>query len=299
MKMYKFFMRLRLPHLVRDHPAWRSLKDILPWSILVLAFIACFYPTFHWLNYKYLGHDSYYSHGYIIPFVSAYLVYRKREELRLLPVTSSPSGLVIIIIALMIHILGILGDINFVSGFAMVLYCIGASLYLFGNAITRAIAFPLFFLFFMCPLPGSLVDPVALPMKSMATALGLKIIGLIHIPFIREGFRVHLSDASYLVGTPCNGMRSMISFFALGLLLIYMIRTSTWKKIAILATIPPLAIILNGVRISILLLIANKYGQKAASPQSYLHDASGFFVFIIGFLVLAYMVRKMDEAKTG
>ncbi len=274
-------------------------KDILLWSILILAFIACFYPTFQWLNYKYLGHDSYYSHGYIIPFVSAYLVYRKRATLRLLPISSSHSGLILIIFALAIHVLGVLGDINFVSGFAMVLYCMGVSLYLFGGAITRAIAFPLFFLFFMCPLPGGLVDPVALPMKSMATALGLKIIGLIHIPFIREGFRIHLSDASYLVGTPCNGMRSLISFLALGLLLIYMVRTTIWKKFAILAMIPPMAIILNGIRISILLVIAEKYGQKAASPQSFLHDASGFFVFIIGFLILVYIVRKMDEAKSG
>jgi len=97
------------------------------------------------------------------------------------------------------------------------------------------------------------------------------------------------------VGAPCNGVRSLIAFFAVGFLFLYFIRSSWWKKGILLLLIPPISIVLNGLRIAILLFIANHYGQEAASPESYLHDGSGLLVFIIGIGALVLYVRKINE----
>ncbi len=272
---------------------------ILLWSFLLISFVACFYPTFLWLHYKYSGSESYFSHGYLIPFVSAYLIYQIKDELRQISLTSSSLGLWIIILALAIHIFGVLGDINFISGFSMVLYLAGCSLYLLGRPFTKKIAFPIFFLMFMCPIPDAIIDIVALPLKSMATTLSLYIIDILNIPYMREGFRIHFADSTYIVGTPCNGMRSLISFFALGFLFIYFIRTVWWKKGLLLLIIPPLSILLNGIRIALLLFIAHRYGQEAASPESYLHDGSGLLVFVIGLGVMILFVRYINEEKAA
>ena len=263
--------------------------------LLFVLFTLCYYPTFLWLHYKYSLEESYFSHGYLIPFVSAYLIYIMKNELSQIARSSSAIGLGIIIAALLIHILGVLGDINFISGFSMVLYITGCSLYLLGGQFTKKISFPLFFLIFMCPVPDGIIDTVALPLKAMATTLSLHMIDILNIPFVREGFVIHLPSSTYVVGAPCNGVRSLIAFFAVGFLFLYFIRSTWWKKGILLLLIPPISILLNGMRIAILLFIANQYGQQAASPESYLHDGSGLLVFIIGIGALVLFVRKINE----
>ena len=270
-------------------------RDILLVTALILSFILCYHPTFLWLHYKYSLEESYFSHGYLIPFVSAYLIYAMKNELARIPRSSSPVGLAAIILALLIHILGVLGDINFISGFSMVLYTAGCCLYLLGGQFTKKISFPLFFLVFMCPVPDGIIDTVALPLKAMATTLSLHMIDLINIPYMREGFVITLPGSTYVVGAPCNGVRSLIAFFAVGFLFLYFIRSAWWKKGILFLLIPPISIVLNALRIAILLFIAHRYGQQAAAPESYLHDGSGLLVFIIGIGALVLFVRKINE----
>lgn len=270
-------------------------RDILLVTALILSFILCYHPTFLWLHYKYSLEESYFSHGYLIPFVSAYLIYAMKNELARIPRSSSPVGLAAIILALLIHILGVLGDINFISGFSMVLYTAGCCLYLLGGQFTKKISFPLFFLVFMCPVPDGIIDTVALPLKAMATTLSLHMIDLINIPYMREGFVINLPGSTYVVGAPCNGVRSLIAFFAVGFLFLYFIRSAWWKKGILFLLIPPISIVLNALRIAILLFIAHRYGQQAAAPESYLHDGSGLLVFIIGIGALVLFVRKINE----
>jgi exosortase len=281
-----------------ENPDTRSSgKHLILWGILGISFILCYLPTFFWLNYKFSGLDSYYSHGYLIPFVSAYLIYLNRNELKAIEPSSSTSGLWLIIAALIIHIFGEIAVINFVSSFSMVLYIAGACLYLTGREFSGKIAFPILFLIFMCPVPDNIINWVSLPMKSLSTTLALRLVDLSGIPYIREGFKINFAASSFVVGTPCNGMRSLISFLALGFLFLYFIRPRWWKSIIFLIIIPVISITLNGLRIAILLFIANRYGQEAASPESYLHDGSGIFVFIIGIALLLLISRKSENEK--
>ncbi len=270
---------------------------LVPGFLLLIAFVAVYYRTFLWLNYKFLLPESYYSHGYLIPIVSVYLIYIRRTDLRNIPLTSDPMGLILITASLLLHVLAVLAHVNFVSAVSIISYATGCSLFLFGRAVTKGIAFPLFFLIFMLPIPDSFIDFIALPLKSMATTCALGIIDFMGIPYMREGFRIHFADSSFLVGTPCNGMRSLIPFLALGSLLVYFVSASWWKRSLFLVAILPLSILLNGLRIATLLLIAKYFGQQAASPESYLHDGSGLVVFVLGLLVMILFIRNMHEAK--
>lgn len=272
-------------------------QQLILWSLVIISFVTCYYRTFLWLNFKYFSQDSYFSHGYLIPLISAYLIYLKKDELKPIPFSSSCIGLGIILIALAIHILGVAGDINSLSGFSMVMYIGGCSLYFLGSDFTKRIMFPILFLLFMCPIPDAMINVIALPSKSMATTLALKFIDLLGIPYIREGFRIHLPASTFIVGTPCNGMRSLIAFLALGVVSLAFIRTSFLKKVVFLALIPPISIFLNATRIAILLWIANTYGQQAVSPESYLHDGSGLVVFILGLAALFIFYGFISEER--
>jgi len=259
----------------------------LLYLLTIAAFIACYYSQ----------QESYYSHGYLIPFISAFLIYTKRDVLKVIKPSSDIIGLIIIIFALLLHIFATMGDVNFLSGFAMFFYIIGSSLYLFGREISKEIAFALIFLIFMFPIPPNLLNMAGLPSKALATTIGLKIVDLINIPYLREGFRIHLEHTSLVVGTPCNGMKSIISFLALGLLFLYFTNIKIWLRLVILACIFPLAFVLNGARIAALIYIANYYGIEKASPESYLHTLSGMAVFIIGLVALILFIRISERKK--
>jgi exosortase len=279
---------------------WETIKRgkcFLLWGGLVISFILCYLPTFFWLNHNFSSRDSYYSHGYLIPFITAYLIYQKKNEIELIEPSSSLAGLWLVIAALLIHVLGDIAVINFVSSLSIVIYIAGASLYLLGREISKKTAFPIFFLIFMCPVPDNFINVLALPMKSISTTIALKLVELCGIPYLREGFRIHFAVSTFIVGTPCNGMRSLISFMALGFLFLYIIKPSWWKSILFLFVIPFISISLNGLRIAILLYIADKYGQEAASPESYLHDGSGIFVFVVGIIMMLLISRRMDGVK--
>jgi len=275
-----------------------SLKmNNLIYLILISAFIACYYHTFLWLHYKYSFLDSYYSHGYLIPFISFYLIYAKRDKIKSIKFSSDIIGLVIIVFALLIHIVAVMSDINFISGFSMFFFITGCSLYLFGRELTKCLAFPIFYLIIMFPIPNIFINTIGLPTKSFATDIGLMIVNIIDIPYFREGFRINLTGTTLVVGTPCNGMKSLISFAALGMIAVYLSGLSIKKSLIILAGVYPVAVILNGCRIAILVLIADKYGIEKASPESFLHDLSGIAVFIAGLAVMFLAVKVFESRK--
>jgi len=253
--------------------------------------MACYYNTFLWLHYKYSHQDSYYSHGYMIPFISAYIIYLRRDIFKEIEISRNIIGLVFIVLALIGHIIATMVDINFFSGFSMFFFIFGCILYLFGGKITRELCVPIFFLLFMFPIPGAFIDFLGIPTKSIATTIGLKIIDLFHIPYLREGFRSNLAETSLYVGTPCNGMKSLISFAALGVLALYLLDITIWKRILILIGIYPLSIVLNGCRVAMLIFIAHTYGIEKASPESFLHDLSGIVVFLVGLIALFLAIK--------
>jgi exosortase len=264
-----------------------------------LSFVACYYPTFRWLNYKYSTPDSYYSHGYLIPFVVLYLIYDKRHDLKKAAIGTNLYGLLGIAMALLIHVLGVFSNTHFISGFSIILFLISCSFYLYGTVFTKHLLFPLLYLIFMMPIPNNYLTLVALPSKSAATWSALKILDLLNIPYLRDGFAIVLSNSTFIVGAPCNGLRSLISFFALGFLIIYFRGLTILQSLLLLAIIPFLAVLMNGIRIVILLLISIFYGQEAASPESFLHDASGLFVFGIGLVLMMVVIRVMNAKESS
>jgi exosortase len=295
----KYKKRISLGQPAKSYHTMTKQKQIYLIYVLILgAFIACYYQTFWWLHYKYSQQDSYYSHGYLIPLITAFLIYTKRDILRTIKPSTDIIGLIILIFALLLHIFATMGDVNFLSGFAMFFYIIGSSLYLFGRKISKEIAFPLVFLIFMFPIPSNFLNVVGLPSKSLATTTGLKIIDIMNIPYFREGFKINLEHTSLVVGTPCNGMKSIISFLALGLLFLYFTNIKVWMRFVIMVFIFPLAFFLNGARIAALIYIANNYGIEKASPESYLHTLSGMAVFIIGLVALVLFIRISEGKKS-
>ena len=265
--------------------------------IPILLFITCYYDVLTWMYGRYISSDSYYSHGFIIPFVSAFLIWQKRSELKVTAVDFSWWGLILIIASVLIHIAGTILYVFSISGFSIFFLALGISLFLFGKNITRIIIFPLIFLIFMCPLPLAIINVISFPMKILVAKTGTGIVSLLGIPVIRDGFNITIPNGSLLVGNPCSGLRSLISFLALGAIFAYLINILYISKLILFVSAIPIALLSNIVRVPILILISHYWGIESAAPETFWHDASGIFVFVIGFIMLFAIGRLLEWKK--
>lgn len=263
-------------------------------SLSTLLFIYAYHGTFLWLYERYTSPDSDYSHGFLIPLISGYLIWRKREQLKNTVRSSSKMGLGLIVLALLIHIGSVWTHIFFTSGFSILLLFIGLSLHLLGLEFTKKISFPLGFLIFMFPLPMGAISIFSFPLKLMVANLSTALLNLFGFPIFREGAVVHLARTTLTIDDPCSGIRSLISLLALGALIAYISHMGLLRKTILFISAIPIAIFTNVLRVCALILAANGWGANWAMPEHWFHTASGLGVFGISMILLFLMMRGLE-----
>ena len=269
-------------------------KVIILLTLSLASFIYAYHDTFLWLYERYTNPDSHYSHGFLIPLISGYLIWKKRDQLQHVELRSSRNGLVLVALALLIHIGSVWTHVYFTSGFSILLLCVGLSLYLLGYEFTKKISFPLGFLIFMFPLPMGAIAAFSFPLKLMVSNLAASFLNLTGLPIFREGAVVHLAKTTLTIDDPCSGIRSLISLLALGALIAYISKTPVWKKIVLFVSAIPIAIFTNVLRVCALILAANWLGSQWAMPEHWFHTASGMGVFGISMVLLFLTMRVME-----
>jgi exosortase A len=265
--------------------------------ILLGLFIASYYDVLGWMYGRFAGADSYYSHGFLIPFVSAFFIWLKRERLKEVEPQISWWGLSLIILAVLVHLAGTILYVFSLSGFSIFFLIMGITLFLFGKKFTKEILFPLFFLLLMFPLPQAFISVISMPMKMLVAKTGVAVVSMMGIPVFREGFNITIPAGTLLVGNPCSGLRSLIAFLALGAVFAYISDLNHIKKIILFLLAVPVALISNMIRVPILILISHYYGLEAAAPETLVHTGSGMLVFILGVAMLFFIGRSLEGKK--
>jgi len=273
---------------------WAYVRIALSLFPIIVLFVISYYSTFTWLYERFTGADSYYSHGFLVPLVTVFFIWRKRGKLRTLPQGYSIRGLALVVWALLLHILSIWTHVFFTSGFSILFLVFGLPLFLFGKKITKEILFPLSFLIFMLPLPIKGVNAFSFPLKMYVTKFSVGLVSEMGIPAFRQGFHIYLSNASLTIGNPCSGLRSLISFMALGAIFAYLLKASLGRKVFVFLLSIPIGLFSNMTRVVALTLAANFWGSKTASPGGFFHDFSGIAIFIFGLGLLILFWRLLE-----
>jgi exosortase A len=271
---------------------FQRVRTILGLGLGIIFFLIAYWNTFVWLWERSVEADSYYSHAFLIPLVSAFLIWRQRGELREVPVKPSTWGLWLIIAALCAHLLSVLLNVFFTSSFSILGLVFGLTLYFFGWPITRKIMFPLAFLVFMFPLPMAALGAVSLPLRTFATESGARIAELFGVPVVREGFQLIFPSSSLLIDNPCSGLRSLIALMALGSVYAYLFTGPLWKRLTLFLLSIPIAILANTVRVATLVLAVSRFGSGVINGP--LHELSGLMVFVLALLLLMWAGKVLD-----
>lgn len=260
---------------------------------IVGVFVLLIYvPSFLWMWDRWFARDSYYSHGVLIPFVTAFLIWQKRDILRKIQPKISPWGLRIFFIGIAIHLLSAFFRVYFSSGFSMIIVLFGLILHFYGSKVLKELLFPISFLFFMVPLPMVVITGLSFRLKIFAAQIAVIALNDMRLFCVQHGSTIVMQHAHVIVEDVCSGLRSLITLMALGSLFAYGMKASFLKKSILFVSTIPIAVITNVGRIILLAFISEIWGAKYALGP--IHEASGIIVFLGAFCLL-YVVQKMIE----
>ena len=274
------------------------------WSgaCFVILLLATFgRPLFGLANYA--AHSSLHSYILLIPFVSGYLLYLRRDQLPKERVADLPLGILALAgglgVFLFAHWLAFAGraptdNYYFVLLTISFLCCLAAGgFFFFGRDWMRAAAFPLAYLIFMVPMPDAMADALETASQYASAEVANVFFQLSGTPILRAGRVFQLPNITIEVAQECSGIRSSWVLLMTSILAANLFLKTSWRRTVLVAFIIPLGILRNGFRILVIgLLCVNVGPQMIHSP---IHTRGGpiFFVLsLIPLLLLLWWLRK-------
>lgn len=259
--------------------------DVVAVGLLLLGLAAMYIPSYIMLAERVWSTDEQ-GHGPIILAVSIYLIYAKRHELA--AAKGAPDywlGVPLLLLALFLYVIGRSQFIMFFEIFSQIVMLIALTLLFLGRKALRIGWFPLFFMLFMVPLPGTLVAAVTAPLKSAVSAVAANLLYHLGYPVARSGVVLTVGQYELMVADACAGLNSMFTLEALGLLYMNLMRyTNALRNVILALLIIPIAFAANIVRVLILVLVTYYFGDAAG--QGFIHGFAGMVLFMVGLMLM-------------
>jgi exosortase B len=263
------------------------------WLPIALGLCALYVPTYVKL-WNGVWNSEEQGHGPLILAVVAYLFWQKRDVLvRDNPQPSKLLGWPLFLFGLLAYVLGRSQDILLFEVGSHIPVLAGLLLLTRGRPGLAGLWFPVFFIVFMVPLPGVIVDALTNPLKRHVSEIAEFIVYWAGYPIARSGVTLTIGPYQLLVADACSGLHSLYSLSALGLLYLYLMHhKSLSRNLLIGASILPIAFGANVVRVIFLVLVTYHFGDEAG--QGFLHGFAGMVLFVAA-LVLLFAIDGMAE----
>lgn len=271
------------------------MKSIIKFASCVVLLLAAYIPTIIWMVDRWFAPESYYGHGFFIPIISLYTVWQRMGALKKIQFSGSGIGLWIIAAGLLVHVVSLSMQIAFVSGFSFIFVLYGLVLFFLGKEMARNLIFPIFFLAAMIPLPLVVIGNMTVKLKLFAAQVATIVLNMIGFSCVRDGSIIRMPNSYLTIEAPCSGLRSLISLLTLGLFFAHAIKISRLKKSILFLSSIPIAMVSNILRIVMLGIVNDLYGEKVAF--GFFHDFTGFFVFAFAFAGLLGVSRILEPQK--
>ena len=267
----------RLPGLKAAMPEW--------WPIL-LGLMVLYAPTFYDL-FNGLWATEAQAHGPIILVLALWLIYRlwPRMMEKSAGKPSSATGWVVFAIALVLYIIGRALQVHVFEIGSFIWMLAAILLIKRGRSALKVAWFPLFFMLFMIPLPGTLVIMLTMPMKLFVSYVAEHILYWADYPIARDGVILQIGQYQLLVADACAGLQTLLTLEALGLFYLNVIRhTSIFRNVTLAILIIPISLAANVIRVITLTLITYYFGDEAG--QGFLHGFAGMVLFISALILI-------------
>ena len=234
--------------------------------------------------------DQSLSHAPLVLLIAAAHLWMKRDALRSWTV-GAPAGLAVMGAAGLLHVVAVWSDTEFLKSASLIVVGWGMVWFLAGGAAARATAGVFGFLFFIIPWPTTVVERIAFPLQLNSSAYAAMLSGILGCPVVRTG--VHLAVVppgasepiySIFVARQCSGLTSMLVLLTLGYLIAYHTPVRLGWRALLVATVIPIAILANALRLTFILLAGARHGAAVAK---WVHDNEApVLVFFCSLLLI-------------
>jgi len=263
---------------------------IARWQLAVLALSAgwIYFPIISKLATQW-WHDPNFSHGFFVPIFSAYVLWDQRHRLASLRPQGSWSGLILLITAMMILIVGSLGAELFLARFSLLVTLAALVILFLGWSYMRVCSFPWAFLMLMIPIPSIVFNQVTFPLQLLASKVGALVLPWLGVPVLRQGNVIQLPAMALEVAEACSGIRSLLSLVTLAIIYGYMLERRIIVRVVLALASIPIAVAANSSRIIGTGLLVQYWDPDKA--EGFFHMFSGWLIFVVS-LTLLFLVHK-------
>ena len=283
-----------------------------------MAVIAALFCLVHWeiirRTYLIASTNSNWSHAFIVPFISLYYIYQKRDRLSSLDHRVFPPGLLILIAGLFCYAFAIYPVRNdMIRGYSMILTLVGLVLFLLGPRMMQVLWFPIVYLMLAIKVSDQIWDRLAWKLQIFAAGgatLALKFIAVfmdfgvndrgttIDLTFMHHG---HWVANPLNVAEACSGLRMLMAFVALGVALAFLWDRRWWQRLIMVVSTIPIAIGVNIARVTVVGVLFT-YNQDMATGS--FHKLIGMLMLIPAagaFLLLGWVLDRVmiEEPRAG
>jgi exosortase len=253
--------------------------------------------------------DENYSHGLLIPFIIAYIVWTRRENFSREVRPGTILGLGLVVLALLMLFAGTAGAELFMQRISLVIMLAGIVIFFWGYQPLQLLLVPLGLLVLAIPIPAIIFNKVAFPLQLFASRCAVWSMSLFGIPVLRQGNVIELlprgarTTRKLEVVEACSGIRSLMTLLTLAVVFAYFTYPKAddgdgdskgrlywlkshawWRSVVIVAAAVPIAILTNAMRVSGTGVLSHYYGTEVA--DGFFHTFSGWVVYIVAFLML-------------
>ena len=260
-------------------------KNKLPWAGIAwfgLILVACYMPVLQRLIHQW-NYDPDMGHGFFVPVIAAFIVWQRRNELAVVKPQPNLWGLLVIAWGAIQLVIATLGAELFTARMSFVVTIIGVVWTLGGTVMLKKLAFPLFLLFFMLPIPSVIYSAATFKLQILASQLADTALTVLSIPVLREGNVLELPNQKLSVVEACSGIRSLLSLTFLSLVYGYFFERKTWIRVVLFISTIPIAIVANASRVTMTGIMTQ---VKAELAEGFFHQAEGWVIFMVALAIL-------------
>ena len=233
--------------------------------------------------------DDTYSHGIMVLPICGFLVWRLRDELAAMMPRPSSFGVLAMALCAILWLAGRVTDTMVIQQIAFVSMVISLVVSVLGLAVSRTLAFPLFYLYFMVPF-GSELIPFLQDLTAEKTVWLLRLSG---IPVYLDGIFLHIPDGSFEVARACAGIRFLVTSVTIGFLGAYLFYKSWWRRLAFISLSIIVPVVANFFRAYGIVMIAYWSDFSLAVGADHLTFGLIFLsIVIVALLALGALFRE-------
>jgi exosortase len=243
-----------------------------------------------------------YTHILLILPVSAALIYLEWPALKSMSSPSIGGGSALLVVAaiaagmLRWSLVALPPDVRVSLGMLMlVVWWIGAFVLCFGTNISRALIFPLCFLFWLVPFPEAMLNAVVTFLQRGSAVAAVVLFNAAGVPVARDGVLLTIPGLTVQVAQECSSIRSSLMLLVTTMVLAQLWLRSPWKRALVIAVAVPLSVAKNALRIFTIAMLGTRVDPSFLT--GHFHHQGGivfFLIALVGVFLVLWILRRTE-----